>query len=321
MDKEKMSSGLILLVVGIVILLNNLGYIDFYWRSVINMWPVILIIIGVNLLVPRRGAGNAISIVVTLAALAFLAYKGTVPSSGNWWSFSKRGRTESTESRRADRRDRTRVSEERFAFDYNPNIVEAHLRIKGGAIEYEIDGTTDKLFEAETKSSVGVHTVNLIESLDSKPPAASISFVMEGNEGQGVTLGQQENTAKMRLNPNPVWNIQLDFGAGVADFDLSDFKVGKLRIKGGASAVEVKLGAPLESSQVNVTGGVSSVEIEIPESAACRVVSQSGLSSRNFRGFTKQPDGSFTTEGYDTAATKYDIQLNGGLSSFEVKRY
>lgn len=319
MNKEKLIWGLILLVVGTVFLLSNLGYIDFYWRSVFNMWPVILIVIGVNMLVPRRGIGNAISVLVTIVALAFLAYWGTQPPSNHWWAFGNKSRTVQTESRSGSRR--ASVSEERFAFDYNEPVGVAHLKIKGGAIEYEIDGTTDKLFEAETKSSVGNHIVDLVESGDSLAREASISFLLESRNDDGIIRVQHENKAKIRLHPNPVWNIQLDFGAGVADFDLSDFKVGELRIKGGASAVEVKLGAPLESSRVVVTGGVSSVEIEIPESAACRVVSDSALSSRNFRGFTKQPDGSYTTPGYEGAQTKYSMQLIGGLSSFEVKRY
>ncbi len=321
MDKEKMSWGLILLGVGTVILLSNLGYIDFYWRSVINMWPVILIVVGVNLLVPRRGVGNAISILVTLAALAFLLYKGTMPPDTNWWGLGKKSRTDRVEARASgDSNARTALTEERFAFDYDEAVSKASLHIRGGAIEYEIDGTTEKLFEAETKSSVGTHTVDMVESGDSTARAVKINFVMESRDNNTV-LVQHDNKAKIRLNQTPIWDIQLDFGAGVADFDLSDFKIGSLHVKGGASAVEIKLGEPLETSHVNVSGGVSSIEIEIPESAACRIVSKSGLSARKFRGFTEQPDGSYTTPDYERSEKKYDIHLVGGLSSFEVKRY
>lgn len=316
MNKEKFTWGVILLVVGTIILLSNLGYIDFYWRSVLNMWPVILIVVGVNMLVPRKGIGNVISVLATLIALLFLAYWGTTSPKNNWWSFGKRERSGTEDTNRGS--SRGRLTEERFAFDYNEDVRAARLEIKGGAIEYTIEGTTDKLFEAETKSTVGSHTVDLVEHGDS---TASVSFLLESNDRKGIRLGHHENSAKIWLNVNPVWDIQVDFGAGVADFDLSDFKIGELHIKGGASAVEVKLGSPFEISEVYVDAGVASVEVEIPESAECRIITKSGLSSRNFHGFTKQPDGSYTTEGYEGAETKYSIQLIGGLSSFEVKRY
>src|SRR5690606_5379984 len=91
MNKEKLSWGLILLFVGAVLLLDNLDVINFYWRSVFSMWPTILIVIGVNLLVPRRGIGNVVSIVVTISALAFLAYRGTFPPRDHWWTFNDNG--------------------------------------------------------------------------------------------------------------------------------------------------------------------------------------------------------------------------------------
>lgn len=319
MNKEKFTWGLILLIVGTIILLSNLAIINFYWRSVFNMWPIILIVIGVNLLVPRRGIGNTISIIVTVGALVFLAYWGTMPPKSNWWSFSKGNRMGVLDNSRTSRNGG--VSQENFSFEYTRPVRTAHLEIKGGAIAYEIDGTTEKLFEAQTRSTVGRHRVDMVESEDSAARHVDINFLMTGNNNKGISLGQHENSAKIRLNTNPIWNVSLDFGAGAADFDLADFKIGELRIKGGASAVEVKLGAPMESSAVHVDAGVASVEIEIPKTAACRIITKSGLSSRNFQGFDKQTDGSYTTPGYENATAQYTIHLVGGLSAFEVKRY
>src|SRR5690606_8897124 len=134
MNKEKLSWGLILLFVGGVLLLDNLDVIDFYWRSVFNMWPVILIVIGVNLLVPKRGIGNAVSIVVTIAALAFLAYRGTFPPHSNWWIFNNR--SWHAEKRLSDDHQTRRSQSTRtFIQDYDSTIATAHLHIKGGAVE------------------------------------------------------------------------------------------------------------------------------------------------------------------------------------------
>ncbi len=315
MNKEKLSWGLILLFVGTALLLDNLNVINFYWRSVFSMWPIILIVIGVNLLVPKRGIGPAVSIVVTVAALAFLAYRGTFPPRSDWWVFSNKSWR--TEKRAPDSRKHIEASKGNFIHDYDSTTTTASLTIQGGAVEYEIEGTTDKLFSAEASSTIGGHE---LQSTTSGTNTA-LTFKMKGKEKGNWKVNTDENWAKISLNSHPVWNINLDMGAGAADFDLSSYKVGNLTFKGGAASFEAKLGMPLEETSINVESGVASIEIEIPRAAACRIVVRSGLSSKDFPGFTKQADGSYTTEGYPDASNRFTINLQGGLSSFAVKRY
>lgn len=316
MNKEKLSWGLILLFVGGVLLLDNLDVIDFYWRSVFSMWPVILIIIGVNLLVPKRGIGNAVSIVVTIAALAFLAFRGTFPPHNNWWMFDNK--EWNTERRGSVNNKRNREkSRGVFTHEYDSAISTAYLHIKGGAVEYEIGGLTDELFHAEATSTIGAHHLETTTT-DSK---ANLTFSMRDTEKGNWNIRGDENWAKISLNDKPIWHISLDMGAGTAEFDLTEYKIASLNFNGGAASFEAKLGMPLEETTIAAESGVASVEIEIPRAAACKIVIKSGLSSRDFPGFTKQQDGSYTTEGYERASNRFVVNLKGGLSSFTVKRY
>ncbi|SEK32843.1 LiaI-LiaF-like domain-containing protein [Parapedobacter koreensis] len=318
MNKEKLCWGLILLFVGGVLLLDNLNVIDFYWRSVFSMWPIILIIIGVNLLVPKQGIGNAVSIVVTVAALAFLAYRGTFHPRSDWWAFNNRDwRIERRTSSDSNDRVRREKSEGTFTHEYDSSVTTARLRIRGGAVEYEIKGLTDQLFSAQATSTIGAHQLETT----TKGSSAELTFKMQDNKKGTWNIDGDENWAKISLNRNPVWDIDLEMGAGSAEFDLTEYKVANLRFKGGAASVEAKLGMPLEETTISASSGVSSIEIEIPSAAACRIVAKSGLSSRDFPGFIKQGDGSYITEGYEQANNKFRIDLQGGLSSFTVKRY
>ncbi|WP_262249675.1 LiaI-LiaF-like domain-containing protein [Parapedobacter soli] len=315
MNKEKLSWGLILLFVGGVLLLDNLDVINFYWRSVFSMWPVILIIIGVNLLVPKHGIGNAVSIIVTIAALAFLAFRGTFPPHNNWWVFDNK--EWNTEKRTpGDNRSREKSSGV-FTHQYDSTITTAHLHIKGGAVEYEIEGLTDDLFRAEATSTIGVHQLETTTSGNN----ANLTFSMRDSKKGDWNIGGDENWAKISLNPKPVWYIALNMGAGTAEFDLTEYKIASLTFNGGAASFEAKLGMPLEETAISAESGVASVEIEIPRAAACKIVVKSGLSSKDFPGFTKQADGSYITNGYEEANARFVINLKGGLSSFAVKRY
>jgi len=316
MNKEKLSWGLILLFVGGVLLLDNLDVINFYWRSVFSMWPVMLIVIGVNLLVPKRGVGNAVSIVVTVAALAFLAYRGTFPPHSNWWVFNNK--SWQTERRTSDSNERRREkSSGTFTHEYDSSITTAHLTIKGGAVEYEIEGLTDKLFSAEATSTIGTHHLETTTTGSN----TDLIFRMRDTKKGNWNVNGDENWAKMSLNGNPIWHIALDMGAGSAEFDLTEYKVASLSFNGGAASFEAKLGMPLEETTITAESGVASVEIEIPRAAACKIIVKSGLSSKDFPGFAKQGDGSYLTEGYENASNRFTINLKGGLSSFTVKRY
>lgn len=314
MNKEKFGWGLILLFIGGVLLLDNLNVIDFYWRSVFHLWPVVLIVIGVNLLVPRRGIGPLISITVTVIALAFLAYQGTFPPRHSWWMGNDRGwgTEEPTEGQR-----HSEPSKGVFTHDYDSTVAEAYLDIKGGAVAYEITGHTDKLFHAEASSVFGSHHLETV----TKDTVTHLTFSMKSNKKGSWKLNTGENWANIMLSTHPAWHINLDMGAGSAEFDLTAYNIASLRFKGGAAAFEAKLGMPMKETTILAESGVASIAIEIPKAAACRIVVESGLSSKDFPGFTKQNDGAYVTENYTDTTNKYIINLRGGLSAFTVKRY
>lgn len=317
MNKEKLNWGLVLLFIGGTLLLDNLDIIDFHWRAVFGLWPIILIMIGINLLIPRQGIGGAVSILVTVAILAFLTYRGLNPTFDGWRTVSKGWQDDESE-RRHRRPDNTSSSHNGyFAHDYDSTITTAHLSIKGGATEYEIDGTTDRLFEAKADRLMVPH--HLTVYVDST--AARLSFHTEDRGKKSYRLDSDDNKADIRLNPNPIWHIQLEMGAGTADFDLRRYKIASLRFKGGAAAYEVKLGMPLKETIIEAESGLAAVEIEVPQNAHCRINVEGGLSARDFPGFTKQEDGSYVTPGYDGTSNRFIINLKGGLSAFTVKQY
>lgn len=320
MNKEKVVWGVVLLGAGAVLLLHNLGLINFYWSSVFRLWPVIIILIGFNMLIPRTRAGNVASVLVTTIVVGFLAYAGTQNLRYNWGEGNKQGSSRwfdldfergSVQIKRLFRNELTH--------HYNDRIHEASLSIQGGAIEYDIEEpTSEYLFWSETKSVVGPHYLEVNEKADGTK--AEIRFQLKESQIRNWNLKNDKNEANIRLHPDPIWSIKLEMGAGTADLDLRKYKLSKLDIECGAAAVEAKLGHPVGHTQVNVESGAASVKIEVPHSAACRIEVSSALSSRDFKGFTKQSDGSFTTPGYDEATDRYTIRLQGGASSFTVER-
>lgn len=316
MNRDRLNWGLVLLFVGIMWLLSNTGVISFYWSSLWRFWPVFLIIIGVNLLLPRHGVGNAVSVAATVAALIFIGFQVSKPS--KIWNKEIRFNYRDDEDEGEEwSEDSTNAKNADFSSPYQESIKHANLEIKGGAVEYKMDGVSEELFSAKTK---GIFARHVLQST-TKDSITDLSFRMKSRKDKSWKLDNNENEARLSLNVNPIWTIRVDVGAGAVDFDLSKYKVQRLDLKGGAASFETKLGMPLGESIIHAESGVASVEIEIPKEAAARIVVKSGLSSKEFSGFTKQGDGSYVTEGFDEAKDKFLIDLKGGLSSFSVKRY
>jgi len=310
MKTEKIVWGLILIFTGSIFLLENFNLIEFYWSSVWRFWPVLFILIGANMLLSRFGNNAAAPYMIgaiTILTLALIAYQGTRPESGRGWlNFKKE----------TDKDQNNWDAGTTFTETYD-GYKNARLNIQGGATSFRLTSTTSNLFEASIKQQFGKFTLNktVIDSTE------VLNFRMRDGK-QSWSLDKMDNNKTLiQMNNKPVWDIKIEMGAGEAIFDLSDYKVKKLVFEGGAASFEAKLGSQLPFAEVAVETGVANVEIEVPESSGCRIVVDSGLSSKDFIGFIKQSDGTYETSNYSTAPNKINISLKGALSSFEVKKY
>ncbi len=71
---------IILIGAGIVFLLNNLGLVDWgVWLTLLRLWPVLLIAIGLDLLVGRRFPLGSLLLALLLVGVLVLAVQGALP--------------------------------------------------------------------------------------------------------------------------------------------------------------------------------------------------------------------------------------------------
>lgn len=322
MDVRRISWGLIVLFVGLVLLFSNLGYINFNWFAVFSLWPVLLIIFGVSFILPDKAESKYIMALITIGVLVLFAHQGLQPRGSNGgWSFNNGIEGEVEEEKSIDRK---RGSKEHFSRTLNPETKYATLKIEGGAVSYHIGKSNNDLFKAEASSNIGGFSLLHMEQGRTGVASAehvTLDFKMQSQKSIKLNKDVQ-NIAYINLSAVPIWDIELEIGAGKADFDLTDYKMVKLDIDGGVSSINVKMGMPYENEvQVNFDGGLANFELAIPKGAACRIVSDSALSSQRFEGFIKQEDGSFVTENYNASQKKFAVNIDSGLSNFSVRRY
>ncbi|WP_423149129.1 LiaI-LiaF-like domain-containing protein [Rubrolithibacter danxiaensis] len=310
MKTENIIWGIVFVFIGAILLLDNFHVIDFYWRSVWQLWPLILIISGANMIFAgsRSQLGSIAAIVITVGALATIAYFGINKKYERraWWS--GRGETDTAKNW---------TTSNTFTEAFEPGTSKATLNISGGATVYTLSDTTTNLFDADVEQNYGHYSLQKISS-DS---VQVLNFRMNNKDKRWDMGDTDGNEARLRLNTRPVWDINVETGAGKTEFDLTPFKVNRLELKGGAASFEVKLGEPVTTTHVTAETGVAEINISVPSSVGCKIRVDSGLSSKNFDGFNQQPDGSYTTPNYANSAKKIDIYFKGGLSDFKVNRY
>jgi hypothetical protein len=312
MKTGKIVWGMIYIFIGSIFLLDNFNVIDFYWVSVWRFWPVIFILIGINMLLSRFGNQKAVPALVaaiTLLTLVLIGYQGSRRNNDSRW-ISFQFDNDDSEN------DSTQNVPSYFIEPYG-GAKRAELRIQGGATSFKLQDTTSSLFEADVKRPFAKYT--LTKSISDSVEV--LNFRMRSGEQRWNLDEMENNETNIRLNLTPVWDIHIGMGAGEAIFDLTPYKVSSLKFEGGAASFEAKIGSLQPLTNVTIETGVSNVEIDVPSESGCRIVVDSGLSSKDFIGFIKQSDGSYQTSNYSTAAKKINISLKGGLSSFEVRKY
>ncbi|MGO4876679.1 LiaI-LiaF-like domain-containing protein [Pedobacter psychrotolerans] len=325
MKLDRLIWGILLLFIGGVLLLENFGIINFYWRNVWGFWPIFLIIGGLNILFNRNNSqtGSIISIAVLVVALSFLFIRGQqIPERGSWWgSHFKKGVEIDIDDNDEDNDndgDTSSVREFKLSepFVSTDNAKKTILNIAGGGISFNLNGETSELIDANVKGKNGNFSLKKAVT-DS---ATILTFQLD-DKRKKWNFNNGSNDVDFHLNKTANWEIFMKLGAGSADLDFQDYKVRTFRFDGGAAALDIKLGELLPITDVIVKSGVADVKIKVPVNSGCRIKTQTGLSAKDFAGFEKISDGLYETSNYKTSTNKIFINLDGGLSNFEVSRY
>jgi len=320
MKLNRVMWGIILLFVGIVLLLENFDIIEFYWRNVWSFWPVVLIISGVNILFNKNKSqvGNMICLGVLVVMLGFVFYKGQQPPANRSWFNGNLSKGLDIDI--DDDFDDDSVGTKKLTFSEPfiaaDSVKKTVLNISGGGTSFDLKGETDDLILADVERRSG----DFILQKETSDSVNTLTFKMKTKKGNW-NFNDGGNEVDLRLNKAPEWIMNLNMGAGAVDFDLSDYKVRTFKFDGGAASVDIKIGDLLPITDVIVKTGVADVKINIPEGSGCRIKTKTGLSAKDFNDFIKIDNGNYETANYKSSTNKVFINLDGGLSNFEVNRY
>ncbi|WP_017257074.1 LiaF transmembrane domain-containing protein [Pedobacter arcticus] len=315
MRASKISWGIVFIFIGVVFLLENYDIIVFSWSYIWRFWPFILIVTGINIIFSKSNSSAAkwLVILTTVFALGLLVYANvnTPKTLNKHWSYNF--------DEDIDEETDTALSERKSFYqeDYDARFKTATLNINGGASSFTIVKGNKNLFESSTQKNNERYYLRKTDT-DS---TVVLNFNSKSKNNNFDFDDTDLSTVAMKIHIAPLWDVNLNMGAGTANFDFSNNRVKQINIKGGAADFKVKIGELYNDVNLSAETGIAKVSILIPTASGCKINIKTGLSAKDFPGFEKADDGSFTSPNYASATNKIMIRLKGGLSDFEVKRY
>ena len=308
MSYRKIFWGILLVIIGILFILKNTGVLFFSWSTMWHLWPVILILWGISIIPVKDWIKLVLSLVTVV--VTFFAVQQYGPKDNHNWNFEwndKKDRDNNDE-------DSPTVYNNVMSEDYDSLIKFAELKLNIGVGKFTIKDTSNMLIEVKHDNN------NANYSMTAKAED-SLTIIDLSLEKGDFNDGKMNNNVNMKLNPNPIWDLDLNVGAAEVNFDLSGFKTRNLKIQGGASDIDLKIGAALPLTDVKLEAGAASIIVRVPESAGCEIISNTFMSSKDFKGFTKIGKQKYQTPNFATSTNKIMIDLQAGVARVDVVRY
>jgi hypothetical protein len=286
---------LVLIAVGTIFLLANYGFLGrLSLVALLSLWPLILILAGIDIAFGRRWPVQTLiaDVVLIGAGLALVATNPSLPSP--FFIDSSLGPGESA------------VSVPRI-----PSTDGMRLRLSGGAGIFTVHGATLADEAVHATSDRGDLRLRGNTRVGTR---ADVRIDQVGFEGLRFGPSSTAHVDYAIANDIPT-SLQLDSGAGEFTIDLTDVKVTDATVNVGAAALRLVLPKPTGDIAVTVSAGASSIVIEVPSGVEARVTTSGGLLSTHY-------DPRFTngeTSGYASAKDRVTVRVSAGATSVTVR--
>jgi hypothetical protein len=284
----------VLIVIGIFALLVDVNVIsaDRLYRLA-DLWPLILIVIGLELIVRRAMQGVSVDVAAALillvaagAAVVYVSLGPAIP-----------GGTHSL-----------------TASDHVGALKTASLQLEVGAADVTVVGNSSlgpDLYKAVITYSGRKPTVELDGS------TGELRIVQQGDFG---IFGNRHLAINLQINPAVTWDFVVNSGATNATFKVVNVAVSSIGINTGAARLDVTLGMPKGTVPIRVNGGALTVHVHLPAGAQASAQVSGGAVNLTADGRHTGAIGSarWQSDGYANATDAYSIEVNGGASTVVV---
>jgi hypothetical protein len=289
---------LILITIGVLFLLSNMGMLPFtFWEVAVRFWPLLLILVGLDIMIGRRSTVGGLLILVLWVALI----------GGLIWLASTQG---------AGFLPGTAAVSEPLSQPLG-DIKSASVALNFGVADTVVN-------------SLGSDSGDLMNGTFRHPEGTRVvkTYQVVGDEGRLALREEGFNfflpTAgfsrwEVGLNPAVPLALIVNGGVGRSVLDLSGLRVTMLSIDSGVGSIDVT--APRAGFvTMRLNGGVGSARVVIPPGMPARIRVDAGLGgiSVDQARFPRFGD-VYQSADYASATDKIDVDIDGGVGGISIQ--
>ncbi|MHB1133557.1 MAG: LiaI-LiaF-like domain-containing protein [Chloroflexota bacterium] len=301
----------ILIGFGLLFLAQNMGLVGGnVWWGLWQLWPLLLVAVGIDLIFNRSLWGGLIGALLVLAVGAALVLGLRFTAEAPYYNL-----------RVFDRSASASVVTERIVEELGPTR-QATVTLNHGFGSLQLGATAANSGLLVDAALPRPEHGQVVRSVDRQGERATVTFRDRWNGSTPAVLDGDEYNWNVQLSPLVATDLRVDSGASSVNLDLRDLNVRSATLNTGAGSTTVFAPRAGQSS-LNIKAGAAAIDVTVPEGTAARVTVKNGIGSTSVdqRRFPTvgSSNNTYQSPNYATAANRVDITIESGVSSVTVR--
>lgn len=294
MNTGRVVQGLILVAIGTILLLNQQGIIDWsVWTYLIQFWPVLLIIWGIQLVFNKSKLSLSLSLLLIIGVLmlAFGLWNGYGYFSGN----------------------ASVINLEKLPIE--PDIEEAKLRLDYGGGRLNISSSRDR--ELILKYDYPTPKVNS----RIKGKVTEYRIDPEDNSWPRFIPNRVGGEWELQLPKGVLWDVDMNVGAIKGDLDFSAIDLNSMELDAGAGDISLRLGDRGLNTKIRVSAAATSIKVFVPETVNLQLSFEGALTDHNLDAAGLVKIGKYYVYTPNSqSSSNLELEFSGAVSRVELVR-
>jgi len=302
----RLRTGVILILIGVLLLLNTTGVLSFrVWEAFVVLWPLLLIAIGIEKIFGATENLKPLAylspvIIVATVAYAVLGNPRTDLFSKGSWEINGDDEQQVSVSGSGDIK----------AVTLNMDFGGGRLKLRGGV-------SGDQILEGQ------LYTRGDRVSVESESRDGRMEITLSpatGSHGHFSFDDSDRERWILKVNDSLPLDLIVDAGAAQVRLDLEDLIVEKLNLQTGAADVDIAFGSRSPRIDCEIDCGAASIDMVIPAGAGLRLKRESAMSSFSTGSIDlTERDGLLESPDFDTRAVQIYLDVESGVSKFRIR--
>ncbi len=310
--------GLLLVALGGLLLLTTIDVVGIgLWLELVNYWPVLLVLIGIEIILANR---------VPLLRAAIVAATLLVVIVAAYYSMPEYDPSEPLHASYVE------PFGDVETIHLNTEFIAGSLQLSSdmpvaqpgtGLLAVDFRGRPARVAR---DLSNGQLTVRLASSGPDLSYSSEVTHsYSDGKTVSSTTTSSRTNIpvgfADWKLTVSPDIEIDIDISAGASDLDLDlrNLKVRNLSIEAGAADIRVLLPSNAGETNVDIGTGAADIDLIVPQNVAARIKIESPIRSSSFdpTRFTETNNG-YESPNYHDAKNRVNITIEGLFADISI---